>query len=660
MKHYKILPLILILLFISCSSVSKNETADDRVYYYKTNKPYTRWWWFASIIKEEDIIHQLDWAKENNFGGVEIAWVYPLNRKRFAADHHDVPYMPRQEWQSEEWSEIVAFAKSYCDSIGLGCDFTFGTGWPFGDTKVPYEDATEIFDEPHSNLKKTYFTVSWEYPERGYIIDHMDKEAFYRYAERMGDALKPALKGEMSGLFVDSWEVESRYIWTKGFGKKFMESYGYDIRPVMPVIYEPEFADEHYDYMKLVADYVLNEFYIPFDKKCNELGAYSRGQCSGAPVDIISAYAVMDVPESEAMLYEPSFSKIPASAAALSSSREISSETFTCAYGFPDRREDGTTDFMKRGEEKAADLKLVADALFANGVNQIIWHGMPFNPVGADTNYFYATVHVGTTGNLSKDLKEFNAYLEKVSSFMKKGVTYSDVAVYIPLEDAWQGQAMDEPDPQMPWAWGEYEMRYVETPKELKGYHPLWINAVFLEKADYSDGKLLVGDCRFSSLYLDVDYLDIKALDVILPLAEKGLPVCVKRFPLQPGKNKSEDYDDKIKKLMSFDNVSDSFIEIAASEPLIEGKELPDFWCRKDAGSYYIFFANPCAQNLKLPLDYDIASSCKPITKNIILNTHDNSIGLTLDFTGNQSLLLVVDENDQFHWEDIVFHEVEK
>jgi hypothetical protein len=38
--------------------------------YYKTSKPYTRWWWFASIIKKEDIVDQLDWLKKNNFGGV--------------------------------------------------------------------------------------------------------------------------------------------------------------------------------------------------------------------------------------------------------------------------------------------------------------------------------------------------------------------------------------------------------------------------------------------------------------------------------------------------------------------------------------------------------------------------------------------------------------
>ena len=57
-----------------------------------------------------------------------------------------------------------------------------------------------------------------------------------------------------------------------------------------------------YDYMKLLSQYVIEEFYKPFTQKSHELGAYSRAQCAGAPCDIISAYAVVDVPETEAII----------------------------------------------------------------------------------------------------------------------------------------------------------------------------------------------------------------------------------------------------------------------------------------------------------------------------------------------------------------------
>ncbi len=181
--------------------------------------------------------------------------------------------------------------------------------------------------------------VSWEYPEKGFIINHMDREAFRRYSKRLGSALSPALKDSASGLFCDSWEVGTNRIWTKGFGEEFRNRYGYYISPYMDSIYSPAYSDARYDYMKLASEYVVEQFYIPFAEECRRLRAFSRVQCAGAPVDLIRAYASVDVPETEAMLYEPPYSRI-----------------------------------------------------VANGVNQVVWHGMPFNPAGIDTIMFYARV----------------------------------------------------------------------------------------------------------------------------------------------------------------------------------------------------------------------------------------------------------------------------
>lgn len=74
-------------------------------------------------------------------------------------------------------------------------------------------------------------------------------------------------------------------------------------------------------------------------------------------------------------------------------------------------------------------------------------------------------------------------------------------------------------------------MRYVEPPEKLEGYHPLWFNRYFLQNAKYKEGILHSGDARFSSLYIDVEYLDSDALTTILALAQKGLPVCLKNLP---------------------------------------------------------------------------------------------------------------------------------
>ena len=88
----------------------------------------------------------------------------------------------------------------------------------------------------------------------------------------------------------------------------------------------------------------------------------------------------------------------------------------------------------------------------------------------------------------------------------------------MPLEDAWMG--MEYPDSlQMPWAWGEYELRYINTPKEYKGLQPLWVNNNFLQNATYKDGELLCGDMKFNALLVDVEYLDSNSLETMIKLA---------------------------------------------------------------------------------------------------------------------------------------------
>ena len=52
------------------------------------------------------------------------------------------------------------------------------------------------------------------------------------------------------------------------------------------------------------------------------------------------------------------------------------------------------------------------------------------------------------------------------------------------------------PERQRVWVWGEYELRYIDPPKELEGYHPLWINKHFLQKANFKNGKLEVDRYR--------------------------------------------------------------------------------------------------------------------------------------------------------------------
>ncbi len=622
-------------IFASCGN-SETSAADPSSDLYPTCKPYTRWWWFSSDIDTNDVRNQLIWLKEHEFGGVEIAWIYPMFLDSNTV-HHD--------FLSPEWAKPVVLAKRVADSLGLGCDFTYGTLWPFSDVDLPAGDQTRDYFDTVEPARRGY---TWDFPREARIINHLDSNAFYRYAEKMNRGLAEAYKGSKSGLFVDSWEVETQYVWTPGFGQTFQKEHGYDIEPYMKnrTLLDTANAEVFYDYMHTLSGYVLREFYAPFAANARKVGAFSRAQCGGAPTDLLTAFALIDAPETEAILYEPCFSRIVASAATLAGKPVVTSETFTCAYGWTSLRyQNGRGHSPHQGKEQIADLKLICDALFANGTNQIVWHGFPFNKVGDTSNFFYTTCQISTSplNNLTGDnLTNFNRYMTTVSQYMRKGQNYSDLAVYMPLEDAWMGGFYpDSVRKVKAFFWGQYEMRFIKTPEAYKGLQPTWVNEHFLKTASFANGTMQCGKAQFKALYSDVEYMELGALKEILRLAKQGLPVCLARDPKEPGKVKHPKYATLLADLHKLSNVKTDASSIDA-KPLIEGADLPDFWCRKDGDTYYVFVANPMTQTIEYPLEYCYAFSDKGSKRQITVNHHGKSETVTLTFKPMESLMMKI------------------
>ncbi|MDX1476801.1 MAG: glycosyl hydrolase [Saprospiraceae bacterium] len=623
--------------------------SDAAAEFYPSSKPGTRWWWFATEIKKPDIKHQLDWAKAHNFGGVEIAWVYPLYRyQRMYARNYNRHYpkdTTAQEWLSPEWSEVVTYTKRYADSIGLACDFTFGSAWPVAGHNIGVEHTSKIYGD--TTFRQT-LTFAWSWPDTLLVINHLDSNAFKRFAEPIGRALEDALDGSKSALFTDSWEIKlnsTNKIWTPGFDTTFQSAFGYDLIPYMDAGID-SFPDVRYDYMMHLHDYVVDGFYKPYVRTCRALGAWSRVQCLASPTDVMTTYSLVDIPETEAMLNNPNYSRIVSSSATLASKPLVSCESFTCTYGFP-------ATYLR--EEQTADQKMVADALFAQGVNHHIYHGMPYNPRGSDSIDFFATTYFGPNGSLTPELPAFNAYIERVSGIMRKGRTYSDVAVYIPFEDGVM-QGAYPPERQRVWVWGEYELRYVFPPEETTGYHPLWINRHFLEQAQWDENKLRIGDAAFSSLYIDVAYLDVRALRRVFELARQGLPVCLKQTPDQPGHVKSPDYPALLDSLAALANVSADFAQIVTHPPLIQGDSIPDYWCRvKSDGTHYLFLAQWPAKDLAYPVYSGQSLMDTSQFAELSLHVNGHSIQHRFEWQPYQSLLLKIAPDGTWEQMDITF-----
>jgi len=635
--------------FASCGQQNTGDTITENNPFYPNSKPSTRWWWFATEIKKPDIKYQLDWAKANNFGGVEVAWVYPLYRYKnmYKYDHnrHYAIDSSAQKWLSPEWSDVVTYTKLYADSIGLACDFTFGSAWPVAGSNIDAAHSTQIYGDTSF---RQYLTFGWTWPENQLVVNHLDSNAFSLFAEPISAALENALKGSKSALFTDSWEIKlngTNKIWTPGFDVSFEKEFGYDIIPFMEDDLD-SFPDVRYDYMLHLEDYVTEGFYKPYVRKCKELGAWSRVQCLAAPGDIMTLYSLVDIPETEGMLNNPNFSRIVSSSACLSSKKIVSSETFTDMYGFP-------STYLR--EEQTADLKMVADALFAQGANHHFYHGMPYNPKGSDTIEFFATIFIGRGASLTEELPAFNKYMEKVAGIMQSGKTYSDVGVYLPYEDG----VMKGPYPEeirRVWVWGEYEMRFIKPNMETEGYHPLWINRHFLDEAKYIDNRLVAGDASFSSLFVDVKYMDVRALRKLVEFAKQGLPVCLKQDLRQPGKTKSDDFKALLAELKSLKNVSADIAKVVDHQPLIAGDTIPAYWCRKQTdGTLHIFLAQKLAKDLEYPIYSGQSFADQSVFRNLTITANGKTTTHNFEFKPYQSIMVEISPKGNMTFKDISF-----
>ena len=586
----------------------------------ESGKPYVRWWWLSGPFTEPGITSQLRWSKENGFGGVELAWVDPswLDEPERSA--------PRPTFLGEEWSQLVAFAKGQAEELGLGCDFTFGSSWPFGGSWLQPSDTAKTFQ----GFSEQRLRSSWESApaEQVYVLDHLSAAALQRYSEPLVEALGPALKGLPSALFCDSLEIATEQLWSPALWEEFSSTFGYPLEPYQVLDDHP---DVRYDYRKLIGTAIRREFYEPFTELCHRHRAYSRVQCHGAPTDLLAAYAAVDVPESEALLFLPPFSRIAASAAAWAGKNIVSAEAFTCLHGFPGW-DDSAEDLWM--EEHPGDLKMLADALFANGVNQLVWHGMPYRPEGGSQE-FYAAVHVGPDSPFAASLAGLNDYFTRVCRALREGAPYASVGVYLPNEDALMLNRISEHE-RTPGANYEWEMRHVFQPRELWGFAPVWISLAFLKEATCIEGSIMSRALRLDAIFIDVEWLDREAAAELERLHDAGAKIIWPRRPRQPGRNQSADYQSTLDRMIAGAST------LTDIQPLLSSEEHPPYWARVVGGELVLFFAHPEAGNITYPMPHRMSQAAAARNVPITLRWNGHQLPLLLQFGANDGVLIRV------------------
>jgi len=580
-------------------------------------RPFLRWWWFSGVLAPAEIDEQLDWVADRGFGGVEVAWVYPLP---------DADPDGGMRFLDQDWQGLVLYTIEACRSRGLGCDLTFGTLWPFGGTFVPPERSARTLD----GYSGQRLTRSWEsryHREDGCIVDHLDRTALNFYAAHLlGNGFAGFAQKMPMAFFCDSWEVETDRLSYRGLERDFADRFGYDLQPYTKEATLPE--DVRFDYRALLSDRILTDFYSPYAELCRQAGAVSRVQCHGAPTDVLAAYALVDIPETETLLFDPSFALLAASAAAIAGKPLVTSESFSCIYGWVPKPE--TPPGL--GLERIDDLRCVADAQFAWGVNRVIMHGKPYSTL-EHPNRFYATVHLGSDGALNEALPSFNRYLDRVGSVMGRGSTCSRLAVLFPLEDQWMRDQLP-PELEKPSSRHHWELQEVRMPDELMPWRPLWISGSWLSDFQYRNGKIHYGNKTFDALLCDVQWLRIEHLDRLRELGAMGAPIIWKRLPAEPGRVKHPRYEAILKAIGDVDKTS-----LETIQPLFSSDRPLDFWCRTEGETYYLFISHPGMRNLRYPLPIGYAEQLGRECVSAVFHAPRRDYVLDLTFDPARSLL---------------------
>lgn len=532
------------------------------------NKVWTRWWWLGSAVDKENLTRLLTQYRDAGIGGVEICPIYGAR----GAESRYLQYL------SPQWMEMLVHTTAEAKRLGMGVDFTTGTGWPFGGPQVSDADASmtvmfkkiEVIDgkslkEPLPKGKLEYAIAISERGERvdvtrdfpqfnlpagswsvycvlttqpiqkvkraapgaeGNVVDPYSLAALDAYLRTFGDAFAATKFDSPRAHFHDSFEY-FKANWTPELFDEFQKRRGYDLRTQLPALMgegdQDIVARVKCDYRETIHD--LHLAYIErWSDWAHAHKSLSRNQAHGAPGNLLDIYFAADIPETEIFgdVPESEFTRIQfaTSAAHLKGTTLASAEAFTW--------------LGEHFQVSLNDLKKPADFLFLCGINHLFFHGIPYSPddAGWPGWLFYASVHFGPNGGLWHDLPAFNAYVARCQSILQSGKPDNDLLLYYPQYDLWQrpSDLMEQCGVHNQKEW-LFDTSFFRTSELLrsKGYSFDVISDRWLQKATIANNsKVAVGEQHYAAVVVpQTKVMSIETMQKLVSLAKSGAKVIV-------------------------------------------------------------------------------------------------------------------------------------
>ncbi len=380
--------------------------------------------------------------------------------------------------------------------------------------------------------------------EQARIIDHLDRRGVDGFLRRQLDAWISAVGDCVPrAVFVDSFELAGELPWTTSFGSAFASSVGYDVTPFLPFLFldggEAEYVNifrespQRYrgvdergerareDYEAFRGERFADEMLAAVDSWLAERGIDLRLQAHGGYADVLDAYALADVPESEGLYAGGSydFLRLAASAAEVTGKRFASSETLVTVGAL---------------ELTIDEVRLLFGRAFSAGINRLVLHGHAYPYAHTDGVRWFpfqprpdSAVTAGPAGlsfNLSPEadvwdeLPALNEMAARVGYAMSRGSAVTEVAWLYPT---WKAENF----PNFGVEPGRFES---EPSRELRqaGFTYTRVSRAALARSEVEAGALSVGDASFAALLIsELQPVDPSVLAAIDAAAAAGVPV---------------------------------------------------------------------------------------------------------------------------------------
>ena len=277
-----------------------------------------------------------------------------------------------------------------------------------------------------------------------YDVDILDPKAVEGHFNRMGKAILedagPLAGKTLTHFYSVSWEGAAP-TWTLALEKEFLKYRYYPLRAYLPAlagftVKTPGETERLLrDYYKTLGDCFRENFYTKMADLCHAAGLkwhsesggpWDRKLASFAEADQISFLGRNDMPQGEFWFTGPPpikhrqyMNRPQAMAAHIYGKRLAASEAFT--------------HMVQHWSAYPAVLKPFADAAFADGVNQFVWHTFTASPVefGKPGIEYFAGTHINPNVTWFPQAGAFLTYLARCQFMLRQGQPVSDVCVYI-------------------------------------------------------------------------------------------------------------------------------------------------------------------------------------------------------------------------------------